>query len=729
MLAIILTGYYDDPMKTGKSQNSSAFPGVPVSCNKDCGGGCHLLAEVENGRLVKVRDHPGRPHFMRGCYKGYRIADTLYHPERLLSPLIRTGERGEGAASFRRASWEEALDLVAREMERSVREDGPSGLMRLGGSGSCRGALHNTERLAKRFFTLRGGFTDTRGNYSSEASDFVKMHMFGTDKIGMDIRTLQESSTLVLWGFNPFEARFGSETEEFLLHLSRRGCRIVVIDPRETETVRSLKAQWIAVNPGTDGVLISSILYLILNGHCGTVDWEALRRYSVGMEELRQLLSGEIDGLTRDPRWAGPLCGLGEGTILELARMFMEEKPVALLPGLSLQRTLGGEETDRLCGALQLASGNAPLSGGSNGSSQWNSLPKPECGRIPVPPAGNPEDFPSIPVYQWPDGVLQGRSGGFPSDPSLLYCVGGNFIGQGSDVEKSRAAFRKARFSVVHDLFLTETASHADVVFPVAAFPERRDICFTNGPYLFFSSRAVPPPEEVKSDFEIFSLLAERLGFRDAFTGGMDEEEWISWCLDHSEVEDRGAFFQTGIYRSPENHRRGLSDFFADPVAHPLSTPSGKIEIRSSSYQAAGGPELPAAWIPRRQEQYPLFLITPKEKFRIHSQGDNIPRVKRLCRDHLLMHPSDGAARGLEDGDQVIITSSRGKLFSSIRLTEAIIQGTVSLNQGAWPRFNREAGCWEGSVNFLTSTRPTLPSKGSRTHSNCVEVTKWQKNG
>ncbi len=719
-------------MKSGQEREGQ----IPISCNKDCGGGCHLLAEVEEGRLIRIKDHPLRPRYMRGCIKGYRSADTLYHPDRLLHPLIRSGERGGGVSAFRSASWKETLDLIAESLALSGREKGMEALMRLGGSGSCRGALHNTDRLARRFLTLRGGFTDTAGNYSSEASDFVKPFMYGTGNIGVDIRSLEDSRTVVLWGFNPFQARFGSETEQFLLHLSAEGRRIIVIDPRRTETAKRLKARWIPINPGSDGVLLSAILYHILKGFSGPVDREMINSYSVGLREFEKLLFGETDGLVRDPRWAAPISAVSEPVIRELADLFIQARPVALLPGLSLQRTLGGEETDRLCGVLQLVSGNSALPGGTNGSSQWNSLPKPRCGRIPIPPAGKPKNFPAVPVYSWADAVLKGRSGGYPTDPSFLYCVGGNFIGQGSDLEKCRAAFRKAEFSVVHDLFLTETASYADVVLPVAAFPEREDICFTNGPYLFYSPRAVDPPEGVKSDFEIFSLLANRLGFEEAFTGGLDESGWINWSLDRSEVSDRERFMRTGIYAAPDNQRRGLSDFYTDPEAHPLATPSGKIEILSPLYETAGGPILPGAWIPKRDKQYPLFMVTPKEQFRIHSQGDNIPGIKKMCSDDLLMHPADAASRGIEEKDMVVLTSklndpadsSRSRtLFCRVRLTEELIAGTVSLNQGAWPRFNRDAALWEGNVNILTSSEPTLPSRGSRTHSNCVEVTRWRK--
>ncbi len=205
---------------------------VPVSCNKDCGGGCALTAEVKEGRILRISDNPLGPSYMRGCMKGYRMTDVVRHPDRLLHPLIRSGERGSGA--FRRAGWEEALALIAGKFRDFHSRFGLPSFMRLGGSGSCRGALHNTEGLAKRFLALSGGYTDTAGNYSCEASDFVKPHMYGTRHVGIDVRRLEEAGAVVLWGFNPFDTRFGSETEAFLLELAKKGMPFYVVDPRRT---------------------------------------------------------------------------------------------------------------------------------------------------------------------------------------------------------------------------------------------------------------------------------------------------------------------------------------------------------------------------------------------------------------------------------------------------------------------------------------------------------------
>ncbi len=694
---------------------------VPVSCNKDCGGGCALMAEVKEGRLLRIIDNPLRPGFMRGCMKGYRMTDVISHPDRLLYPLIRNGERGSG--SFRRAGWEEALSLIAGKIREFHSSRGVHSVMRLGGSGSCRGALHNTERVTKRFLALSGGYTDTAGNYSSEAGDFVKPYMYGTRHVGIDVRRLEDAGAVVLWGFNPFDTRFGSETEAFLLELAKKGMPFYVVDPRRTATVRKLGARWFPVKPGSDAALFTALIHHFLStADCPGPDRSELDRYAVGFDALADHIIEKNDGIRKDAAWASAISSLPAAGIEELAAVFAERQPVALLPGLSIQRTVGGEEADRLAGVLQLVSGNAMLPGGTIGSGQWNTLPKPRCGRIPVPGCGDVAD---VPVYSWPDAVLEGGQGGFPSSPRFLYCVGGNPLGQGSDLAKSVRAFDKADFSVVHDCFMTTSALHADVVLPVTTFLEREDICFTNGNYLFYSAPATAPPGETRSDYRIFSDLAELLGFGEQFTGGLSEEEWIRSFLEESEVEDLEKFMESGIYTGRERKRRGLERFFEEPEAHPLDTPSGKIEISSESYARAGGPLYPVAPVHVPPPEFPLLLITPHEKYRIHSQFDNIGAFKKLCDDRLWIHTDDAAVRGICDGERVIVSTLRGELLLFAKVGGDIAPGTVSAHQGAWPAVDAASGIHCSNVNVLTSTEPTMPSRGSRTHTNFAEVRRW----
>jgi len=680
---------------------------VPVSCNKDCGAGCALTALVENGKLISVSDSALRMSYMKGCIKGYRTAETVYHKDRLLKPLIRNGKRGSG--DFREAEWDEALDLIASKLRVLRSSDNCSSLMRLGGSGSCRGALHNTDSVAKRFLSLFGNYTDTAGSYSSEASSFIKMPVFGTRYVGIDARTLLHSKNIILWGFNPFDTRFDCEVELILSEASKMGIPITVIDPRKTRTVKNLNARWIPIVPGTDSAFMLSILWILLKKNL--INRSYIEKYSSGFDKMEDYILGVSDGIEKSPDWAERICGIDKNVIEDFTESYASSPVTALLPGLSLQRAIGGENADRLGAVLQLATGNTGKVGGSTGSNKWNRLEKPFMGKLPVP---KNEKIKSVPVYLWADAVLQGKSGGYPSDINFIYNVGGNYISQGSDTQKTIRAFEKADFSVTHDYFLTATASYSDVILPVTTFIEREDLISTSSNYIFYSAKAIEPVGEAKNDYMIFSELSERLGFKEVYTENKSEKDWIEDFLNNSDITDKKNFREKGFFAGKNRERVGLSDFIKDPEKHALKTLSGKIEIASPDMVALGGTLLPEHILIETTTRFPLRMITPHEKYRIHSQFDNIPSMKKLCDDRLWINISDAAGRGIHDNDPVSVSSDVGSVRVTAFVTDKISKGTVSLNQGSWPQ----------SANYLTSTVPTLPSNGARTHSIVVNVEK-----
>jgi len=696
---------------------------VPVSCNRDCITGCPLVAEIRNGRVERIVNSPHRSRFMTGCPRGFLFHKVLYHPDRLKRPLIRTGNRGNG--HFREADWEEALDLTAGKLREISARFGPSSVMLLGGSGACKGAFHNTALIPQRFFSFFGGYTCTAGTYSSEATDFIKPHMYGTKYVGIDVKTLLSSKMVILWGFNAVDTRFGAETEGILSEVKRRGIPIIVIDPRRTRTVRKYATTWLPILPGGDTALMLAVLNHILRR--GLENRKFIDTYSRGFDELERYVLGNDGSEAKTPSWAASRCGLSAQQIESFAMQYAASRPAALLPGLSIQRTLGGEEADRLGGILQLTLGNIGRPGGSTGSGQWNTLPTPAFSALPVPenPAGA-----SVPVYQWADAVLEGREKGWPADIHCLYSVGGNYLVQGSDIGKNIEAFRKADFAVTHDYFLTDTARHSDIVFPVTTFLERRDLMRTSLNYLFWSEKAAEPVSDARNDWDIFTELAGRLGFRDEFTGGKTENQWMDELLQGSAVSDREDFFKTGIYKGADQGRIGLSDFIGNPLSNPLDTPSGLIEISLPQLENLGGCRIPMWREPENEESYPLHLVTPHDRMRNSSQFDNIPEFRRGIDDSLWINPKDAKARGIGDGEKVRVRSPQGEIPVQARVTEDIMQGVVSFSQGGWlnsPRDKPKNGgipdmYGSSAINMVTSTVPTLPSRGARTHSVKVEV-------
>lgn len=687
---------------------------IPVSCNKDCGAGCPLIAHVQNGKIVKITDNPLSGPHITGCARGFMAHEANYHPARLMKPLIRSGRRGSG--DFHEANWDEALDLVAEKLLRNAETLGPAGLLRIGGSGACRGALHHTSTITKRFLGLIGGFTDTVGNFSRQAMDFMTPLLVGSRPHGIDPQTLRHANLIVLWGANVQDTRFGAELAYRLRERKNNGTPIYVIDPRRTRTVESLGTETIKIFPGTDAAFMCAVLHELEKNGC--VETGFVEKYTAGFDVVMNYVNGKFDDVPKSPAWASPICGVSGEEIRRFAHVYGKTKPAAIIPGLSLQRTLGGEETSRLTVALQAATGNIGIPGGSTGLSVWGALPNPGCGRMQI--LHDPKNFPQIPVYTWADSVLEG-------DVRFIYNVGGNYISQSSDVAKSIAAFNKADFIVTHDLFLTPTAVFSDVVLPVASFLERRDILFPSMNWLLFSERAVPPPGETKTDYDIFCLLSEKLKCRDRFSEGKSEDGWIETFLSQSEVENRDDFIKTGFFRGKDQERTGLSDFIREPAKKPLDTPSGRIELASSAWAKKGMPAIPLLNLSQPGNDYPLRMVTPHARYRINSQNFNSKRFDRMEPQRLWIHCADAEEREIKDGDEALVESSRGRLIIKASVTSGLMRGVVSLNQGAWPRFDIEAPDVEaaGAANVLTSTEPTMPSFGSRTHSVEVQVRKY----
>jgi len=691
---------------------------LPVSCNKDCGGGCPLIAEIADGKLLRIRDNPLRPAHMRGCVRGYQMPRTVYHPQRLRSPLVRSGPRGTG--QFREVGWDEALRIVSERL-RQIRETwGAQSILRLGDSGSCRGALHNTELVTRRFLSLFGGYTDTTGSYSSGAEVFVAPYLFGPGHVfrsGIDAATLRHSRLILLWGANVADTRFGCELGSRIRDQKRRGVPVIAVDPRRSRTVLRFSDLWIPVKPGTDAALMAALLYVLLGENL--VDRSFIRRASVGFDVLERYLRGTDDGQPKTPSWAEGICATPRELIVRLARLYGSNKPAALIPGLSIQRTIAGEEAIRMAVALQTATGNIGVPGGSSGSNIWGRLPEPRCGHLPVPPA---PQLSETPVYSWPDAILEGRAGGFPAEIRAIYNVGGNYLSSGSDLHKSIRAFEKVEFSVCHDYFLTPTARYCDLVLPATTYLERSDVVFPATNHLLYSHRAIEPVGQARNDYDIFCELAERLGFGREYSQGRRAEQWLDYFLENSEVEDIEEFRRTGIYIGAEQERCGLSEFVTDPESHPLDTPSGKIEIASKSYADLGFPEIPTWRGFQTTAEHPLHLITPHARYRINSQYANDPWFVQREEQALWMHPRDAEARGIEDGCCVEVESLEGRMRIPLRVTEDIMPGVVCLLAGMWPGIGPDGIDTAGAANILTSTVPTEPSRSSRTHSVAVEV-------
>ena len=691
---------------------------VPVFCGKDCGGNaCPLLATIEGGKVIRVANNPAGGKYLTGCSRGYNLPLELYAPKRLLKPLVRVGDRGSG--QFREAGWDEALGTIADRLRDTQAKHGAGAVLNLGSAGQT-SALHCTQDLLSRFLNLSGGVTVLESNYSNGAARFSLPYVFGKEwsRSGFDAATMRHSKMIILWGANVLEARLGTDVDRHLLEAKERGARIVAIDPRRTDTIKRLEAQWVPCRPGTDTALMLAVLYVLFTEDLA--DRPFMDTYAVGFDRLEAYVLGKTDGKPKTPRWAADLCGTDEKVILGFAQDYASAKPALLFPGYSIQRVYAGEDANRLAVALQVVTGNLGQAGGSSGSLN-NRLDKPRVGTLPIP---HMQGQASAPVVRWPDLILEGHAGGYQSDIHAIYAVGSNYLNQGADIGKNIAAFLKTDFTVCHELFMTPTARYCDVVLPAAHSLEKSDIGIPwSGNFLSYKSRAVQPAGMARTDYDIFSELAGRMGFGPTFTEGRDEQAWLKLFLEQSEVEDAGAFRDSGVYFGKEQERVGLADFIADPTGRPLSTPSGKIEIASGKYETdTGFPAIPVRQEAPQDERYPLSLITPKSKHRTHSQGAGIEEIRRRAAHALTLHPSDAASRAIGDGELARAFNDQGSMRITVRLDPDLMPGVACLPEGVWFEMDAMGEDLAGSPNVLTSTEGTRPGIANIMHGVGIQV-------
>jgi len=716
---------------------------IPTFCGKDCGGdACPLLAVVEDGRVTGMERNPAAGPALNPCPRGYSLHKEHYAKDRILSPLLADGPRGSGR--FKEIGWDEALSLVARRLGEIRSRYGPTSVLNLASAGST-GVFHDSQNLITRFLNAAGGATMLAGNYSSGAANFVLPYLFGSayKRSGWDAATARYSRLIVLWGANILEARLGSGLASALAEARRAGTPIIVLDPRYSRTAKTLGAEWIPIRPGTDAAMMLAVLHILFRD--GLIDRSRAAELATGFADLEALVNGTADGVGKSAAWAEARCGVPARVIESFARCYAASKPAMLIPGYSIQRVLNGEQTFRLTVALQIATGNFGVSGGSSGSIN-NRLPRPRVGSIPdLATAASP----SVPVLRWPDVILHGRSGNYPDDIAAAYVVGFNAVNQGADSLKSVEAMRRLDFSVCHELFMTPTARLCDLVLPVASPLEKEDIGLPwLGNYLLYKRQVVPLRGMARTDYDILSELSERMGFGSIFTGGKSAAAWIASLLDDSEIPDQEAFKSTGIYMAADQERTGLSDFAADPQGHPLPTPSGKVELRSEAYARATGRAAVPEWVDIPYDpHHPFLLITPKTIHRTHSQnggpdkwelspdaeagsqtnrGQDVTSPATMRADHgqLNLCDADASVLGLVEGDKVIIYNDRGSLAATAVIIDGIMRGVVCLHQGVWLNLGPGNIDTAGSANVLSSTDGSGPALAPVMHGIPVGIKK-----
>lgn len=727
---------------TYEAPRAAAKPGETVvtsTCGHNCGGRCVVNAHVADGRIVHIStdarrwnpEHPPLP----ACARGVGQIERTYHPDRLKYPMRRVGPRGSGA--FERITWDEALGTVAREMLRIRQTYGNAAILDASRTGS-QSMLHGRV-AAQRFLYMFGGCTDLWSNMSAEAEVFAVRTTYGENdykSAGREPTDFVNSKLILMWGWSPGDGTFGTGTMQYLKWAKKNGTRIVCVDPRVTQTSRQLADEHVFVRPSTDAAALIAMAYVIVSE--GLHDQAYCDRYVLGFDEAhlpagapplasyKSYLLGLADGQPKTPEWAAPLTGMSAEVIRRLAVDFATAKPAALQAGYAGGRTTYGEQFHRAAYALAAITGNVGVSGGNSGVSNGATG---RAGIKSLPTGKNPIDA-KVASPLLADLLARGVAGGYPADIRMIYSSGGNLFNQCPNAGKMAASLDKVEFFVAQDHFLTATARLADIVLPATTFWERNDVHTPwagAGHYAIYMRQAIEPMYECRNDIDIFDDLSRRVGINGY--NGKSEAEWLKE-LTAGAVDDFEAFAEQGVARFPAPADAvAFARQIRDPEQHRFSTPSGRIEVYSTTLAANPNPyglgvipPIPT-WIASDDDtvRFPLSLCTPKSRARTHSIHGNQPGLARVDPDTVWMHPADAHARGITNGQVVRIFNDIGATVLPAQVTDRIAPGVVSIKEGAWFAPGADGVDTEGCANVLTTDR-AAPCGATTYNTNQVEI-------
>jgi biotin/methionine sulfoxide reductase len=727
-------------------------------------------ARIGNGRVQELLA------FEQDCDPspiGPGILDVQHGPMRVDAPMVReswlTGGPGtrtdlRGSDPFVEVSWEKVNELVAAELNRVRKTFGNASIF--GGSygWASAGRFHHAQSQLKRFLNCIGGFTRSKFTYSFAAAEAMVPHVLGSFRDYLDTCTSWDvirdhTQLFVCFGGVPLKNGQISQggtgchiQRRALLDAGKAGIDFVNISPLKSDVLDDVGSDWVALRPNTDVALMLGLAHTIESE--GLTDRAFLQRYTEGFEAFLPYLMGEADGIPKTADWAAGICEIPADTIRTLARR-MAGMRTMISVSWSLTRQDHGEQPFWMAITLAAMLGQIGLPGGGFGFgySAMNfiggnhhiipgaSLPQ---GKNPV------EDF--IPVARITDLLLNpGKPFDFDGvryeypNTKLVWWAGGNPFHHHQDLNLMMQAWQKPETVIVNEWCWNPLAKHADIVLPCTTPLERDDMAITpRDPYVVSMSKLTEAFGQARDDYDIFAGIARAMGVEEEFTQGRSTHEWQRWIYDKTRERcaDAGLDIPTfDQFRSqqwfkledPSQSIIMLSDFRADPVAHPLTTPSGKIEIFSRTVADFGYDDCPGhpvwqepyEWL-GNAGRYPLHLISNQPKDKLHSQLDHgsVSKAKKVAgREPLHIQPEDAALRGLKNGDLVRVFNDRGACLGSVVIDAAMRSGVVQMSTGSWYDPDETGMCKHGNPNVLTRDKGTSKlGQGPSAHSCLIEV-------
>ena len=631
---------------------------ILTTCPRDCYDACGIAVVKENGSIKHVRGDPAHP-VSRGrlcpkCSIGYNGA--FRDPEkRLLTPQRRVGPKGAG--EFEPVSWDTAIDEVASRLGTIAAEAGSHTILNTHYTGTLSLLAY---AFPLRFFNRLGATEVDPDTVCNKAGHVALDYVYGTSETGFDPRTARDSACIVVWGANPSASAPHADWH----WLPESHARIIVVDPIRTGTAEQAEIH-LQPFPGSDAALAFALL--AATRRQGLLDRAFLDAHAVGWDELEPLL----DECT--PEWSETVTGVPSESIEEAATLYARG-PSLLWLGQGLQRQRTGGNVMRACSILPVATGNLGkpgtgflyLNGTDSRGIDFDELTKPGLASDPPPPVSHMD--------------LAARLEDADRSRALV-AWNINIAASNPDQERLHHALaREDLFTVVIDLFPTDTVRYADVVLPAASFLEFDDLVASYfNLSLSAQVKAAEPLGESLPNQEIFRRLARAMGFAEPELYETDSDV-IGRIL-------RGTGAGLDFH---ELARRGTVPIGDEPVVQfedlAFPTQSGRVEIASDRAEADGLPRTPLPLADARPGKGRLRLVTPASSWLLNDSFANDAKIsRRLGAATVALHPADAEDRDLAAGSDVLLANATGSLRLRLELSDAVPRGVALSHKGRWP--------------------------------------------
>ncbi len=628
-----------------------------TACSLDCFDACGIVAEVADGRIVRIGGDPEHP-ITRGalCNKvNHYLRDRFYHPDRQLHPLRKTNGR------WQRLGWADALDLIAEKLLGTKERHGTLSVLYHKGNGSFAGL----KIMGERFFNLYGGVTQAVGRFCGGEADYGTTQSFGACEIHDPLDLAEHTQLFLIWGRNP--AVTNIHMMPILKTARARGARAIVIDPAATKTVRYCDGH-IQPRPGSDGHLAIGMAKVILARR--DVDRARVAAVSDHFADYLAI----VNAMSMDEI----VCrtDLSRDAIEALALEYADTRPATILQGIGLQQYTRGAQTYRLVAALGILTGNVGIPGGgvNFGNWPWAIMHK------PVALDRRTAVVRTVPVSKLAEALQT------TADPPITtaFFMGTNLVNQMPDTLGTRRELAKLDFRVCVDQFLTDTAESADVFLPSTTMLEEEDFLPSYGHlWMQLMQPVVAPQGEARSDLVILQALADRLGFGPDMAGSA--AYWIDQLtstfrhqgISHASLKAAGGrLWPEGTPRVPW-------------AAGKFKTPTGRFVFPAAFDD---DPVLPSA-------DFPLHLIALASDRAINSQ---IPEERQQGTPLTArVHPAVASAQGLGHGGVANLVSPRGVLRVRLECDDGLRTDCIFVPKGEWAKHER-------GLNVLTEPRFTI---------------------